>query len=79
MKMLPNYKELEYPWRPVQAGDSIQAGMVVKDKDGIILLVGDIEAGTAPLDYCNGCSYPANIVAWAWLQDGYVKTNVDKG
>lgn len=71
--MLPNYKSLEYPWMPVKPGDSIQAGMVVKDKDGLILLVGDIEAGTAPLDYCNGCTYPANITHWAWLEDGDLK------
>ena len=68
--MIKDYKQLNYPWTPVKPGDSIQAGMVVKDREGLILLVGDIEAGTAPLDYCNGCSYPANITHWSWLYDG---------
>ena len=68
--MIKDYKQLQYPWVPIKPGDSIQPGMVVKDNEGLILLVGDIEAGTAPLDYCNGCSSPANITHWSWLYDG---------
>jgi hypothetical protein len=68
--MIKDYKQLQYPWVPIKPGDSIQPGMVVKDNEGLILLVGDIEAGTAPLDYCNGCSNPANITHWSWLYDG---------